>query len=60
MRLVDGRYRCTMCGTLLEVPSGDELRIVLTGPEGGPRERVLIMDEEELHRCEIPRLDSHS
>jgi hypothetical protein len=44
MRLRDGRYECTLCGAILDVP--EELTTTMEAAE---------LSGDEIHRCEFRR-----
>ena len=49
MRLIDGRYECTLCGAVLDVPSDPEPRVVIKG--GKPNMRAIYYKGKEIHSC---------
>jgi hypothetical protein len=53
MRLRDGRYVCAHCGDVLEIPLMENPRVMIRAAGGQPNIRVLYLDEDEIHRCEI-------
>jgi hypothetical protein len=53
MRLVDGRYECSLCGEVLDIPFGAEPTIVFHAASGKPNTRVILVDGVEIHRCNV-------
>jgi hypothetical protein len=53
MRLADGRYECTLCGAILDVP--EEMTAVVVAAELDRQGDALIVDGVEIHRCEFPQ-----
>ena len=53
MRLVDGRYECAHCGTVLEMAPEAEPRVVFHAASGQPNMRVITVEGREIHRCEV-------
>ena len=47
----DGAYRCTSCDEILRIPAGANVRQGFTTVSDGARERVLLVDGQEAHRC---------
>jgi hypothetical protein len=52
MRLADGRYECTLCGAILDVP--EELTALVVAAELARQGDALIVDGVEIHRCKFP------
>jgi hypothetical protein len=50
---VDGRWRCTLCGALINVPSKSTPYVALKAASGGPTMRTLNVDGHEIHRCPL-------
>jgi hypothetical protein len=55
MRLRDGRYECTLCRAVLDIPTDHEPQVVIKTKSGSPRMRVVIYDGKEIHACPIGR-----
>jgi hypothetical protein len=53
MRLRDGRYECTLCGAVLDVPTDQEPQVVIKAKSGSPNFRVIIYKGVEIHACPI-------
>jgi hypothetical protein len=53
MRLVDGRYECAQCGTVLEIAREVEPKVVFHAASGQPNIRVITIEGQEIHRCEV-------
>ena len=53
MRLIDGRYECAYCGAVLDLPSDAEPMVVFHASSGRPNVRVISLDGNEIHRCEV-------
>lgn len=54
MRLVNGKWACAVCGAELDVPDGKRPTVVLIGSSGKRNVRALVIEGEEIHRCEVP------
>ena len=52
MRLRDGQPVCALCGVRLDIPiyAKPERRLRTSGSK---RVRVLVVDEKEIHTCEV-------
>ncbi len=48
----DGAYWCTACDEKLKIPAGATVRQSFTTVQDGQRDRVLLIDGVEVHRCE--------
>jgi hypothetical protein len=58
MKLLDGRYVCTHCGTVLKFPvTSPDPHVTVRVQSGSPSVRVLSLDGRELHRCELADLE---
>jgi hypothetical protein len=53
VRLDEGRWICKQCGAVLNVPAGRDPKVTIKGASGRPNVRILSIDGEEIHRCEI-------
>ena len=53
MRLVDGRYECAHCGAVLDIDADAEPMVVVHAASGRPNMRVITVDGDEVHRCEV-------
>ena len=61
MRVVDGRYVCSHCGTILDIPVDQrEPHVVIRALGGEPNYRSLVLDGREIHRCEMTALELRS
>ena len=52
MHLVGGRYKCNWCGDDLNVAVTDRDTIEIVTEHDGVDVRVIIVGDEEHHRCE--------
>jgi hypothetical protein len=43
---------CAQCGAPLEVPNGKTMTVTLIGSSGKPNARAVVVEGEEIHRCE--------
>jgi hypothetical protein len=50
----DGRYECAFCGAILDVPVTVNPRVTIRAATDAPKMRVILIDGEEVHRCEVP------
>ena len=55
MHLVAGRYKCNWCGADLDVTFTDRETIEIVTEHETVDVRIIIVGEEEHHRCERPR-----
>jgi hypothetical protein len=55
VRLVNGKWQCAYCQAELDVPEGQQPISMLISASGRPRERALLLNGQEIHRCEVPR-----
>jgi hypothetical protein len=46
-------WTCRECGTVIDIEGGRVPDVRIHGASGQPNMRVLVLDGEELHRCEI-------
>ena len=46
-------YRCPVCGTRVSIDLTDDTLVLLQG-RGGFVEHVLTVDDDEIHRCQLP------
>ena len=53
MRLRDGRYECTLCGAILDLPADREPQVVIKAKSGSPNMRTIIYEGHEIHACPI-------
>ena len=53
MRKRNDRYECAFCGAVLDIPRGEEPRVVVHAASGEPNVRVVNRGGEEIHRCAI-------
>jgi hypothetical protein len=53
MRLHDGRYECTLCGAVLEIPTDQEPKVVIKATSGSRNMRTIISEGKEIHSCPI-------
>lgn len=54
MKLVDGKFVCTLCGADLDVGE-DETVTTIAGASGKPNVRILSANGTEIHRCQMQR-----
>jgi len=54
MHLVGGRYKCNWCGEDLDVAFTDRETIEIITQRDAVELRIIIVGEEEHHRCERP------
>ena len=52
MRLPDGRYECSYCGAVLDIPSTVVPTVMFRAASGKPNTRTLTFDGD-IHICEI-------
>ena len=49
-------FECTLCGAILDdVNEGTVIRTMVVGSSGQPNVRVILVDRQEIHRCDVPR-----
>jgi len=53
LRLRDGRFECTLCGAVLDVPEDKVPLVLITAASGEPNMRTIMVEGEEIHRCPI-------
>ena len=53
MRLHDGRYECTLCGAVLEIPTDREPKVAIKATSGSRNMRTIIYEGKESHSCPI-------
>lgn len=53
-RIGDGEYRCTACGSALQVGADANPVAMLVAQSGKPNDRVVTVGEVEVHRCRFP------
>jgi len=46
-------YRCPVCGTRVPIDLTDDTLVLLQG-RGGFVEHVVTVDDDEIHRCQLP------
>jgi hypothetical protein len=51
VRLFDGRWHCTQCGAVLDLPGDKEPEVIIKSQGGALTMRTLNVDGRELHRC---------
>jgi hypothetical protein len=56
MRLSDGRYECSYCRAVLDIPLDKAPHVYIRAASGKPNVRVLIVDGCAIHSCEIAAL----
>jgi len=49
----DGRYECTLCGAVLDIPEDKVPLVLIAAASGEPNMRAIIVEGEEIHRCPI-------
>jgi hypothetical protein len=49
----EGKFFCILCGAELEVSEAQTVTTI-AGASGKPNVRILSVNGEELHRCEMP------
>lgn len=47
---------CALCGAPVTIPNDATVQTSITQGAGKPNVRVLSMNGEEFHRCEIPKM----
>jgi hypothetical protein len=47
------KYRCQLCGAVLDVREATHVRTMIVGSSGEPNVRVMLEDGREIHRCAI-------
>ena len=52
MRLADGRFECTLCGAILDVPA--EMTARVEDAELAGSRDTIVVDGVEIHHCESP------
>jgi hypothetical protein len=50
-RAEGGTYECRYCGTVLDVPAGHELKVTICARSGRCNERIVTIDDVEIHHC---------
>ena len=54
MRLNDGRYECSHCGAVLDIPLTESLpRVTIEAASGRPNIRSLSLHGTVIHSCEV-------
>jgi hypothetical protein len=53
LRRRDGRYECTLCGAVLDIPEDKVPLVVITAASGEPNMRAIMVEGTEIHRCPI-------
>jgi hypothetical protein len=46
-------WTCRECGAVIDIAPGRVPDVRIHGASGRPNMRVLVLDGEEIHRCEI-------
>jgi hypothetical protein len=54
MRVRNGKHVCALCGADLNIPITTRPKTVIMDGSDRPRVRVLSVNGEEIHRCEMP------
>ena len=55
VRLQGNVYVCSICGETLEgVRNSDRVQTQIASVSGKPSVRKLLVDNKEIHRCEMP------
>jgi hypothetical protein len=52
-QLIDGRYECALCGTLVDVPEDANPVVMLKSASGTPTLRTIVADGKEVHACPV-------
>jgi hypothetical protein len=47
----DGKFRCVLCGALVDVPDGKRPLVLIKARSGEPNMRAITLDGVELHAC---------
>jgi hypothetical protein len=47
------RYVCVLCGAILDMRLHGEPRSMIVQSTDGPRFRVILVDNDEIHRCPV-------
>jgi len=53
MRLGDGKWQCALCGAVMDVPEDALPYVIFLTPPDAPECRVVMLRDEEVHRCPI-------
>ena len=53
LRRRDGRFECTLCGAVLDVPEDKVPLVLIAAASGEPNMRTIMVEGAELHRCPI-------
>jgi hypothetical protein len=53
VRLENGKYLCTLCGALLDIPTDRAPLVLIKAASGQPNVRAITLAGEELHRCRL-------
>lgn len=53
MRRRGGRYVCELCEAVLDIPPDAKPKLMFVQEADGPRIRLLVIDGQEIHRCEV-------
>lgn len=53
VRRLDGRYECTLCGAVLDIPEDKVPLVLITASSGAPNMRSIMVEGKEIHRCAI-------
>jgi len=48
-----GIYSCSLCGAVLGIPEGTNVRTLIEGVSDEPSERVIYVRGNEIHRCSV-------
>jgi len=59
MRLADGTWQCALCGARMDVPDDGLPFVVFSTTGDHPQYRVVILRDEEIHRCAIRSEDAN-
>ena len=53
MRLENGKYLCTLCGTEIEITADQRPLALIKASSGEPNLRVIMLGDKVLHTCAI-------
>jgi hypothetical protein len=53
MRLEDGKWRCALCGAVMDVPEDALPYVIFSTQSDAPDYRVVMLRSAEIHRCPI-------
>jgi hypothetical protein len=52
VRLINGKWECSLCGSPVDVPPGAAISTMLAHEMGEPTVRLIMLDGVEAHRCD--------